>query len=743
MLSYNNLHAAWLQVKSKQSAGGIDKRSVTDFANNETVNLQRIERKLKDKTYLPEAYLQIKINKDNNEKRTLGLATINDKIVQTAIKNLIESRLETGFLNSSYAYREGRSARKAVNKVRHYIQAEKKQWLAKCDIDNFFDNLDHQRLKRQLTPYINDNYLLELIFSFIKMGYITGENRWIERLKGVPQGAVLSPLLANLYLSPLDQRMKDLNLAYVRYADDFVMLADTQKKAEEILQSTILYIEKRLKLQLNSGAFVKHTQYGFKFLGVWITDKTISISSRKIEKIKSKIKRAFLHHNFPVKYYETVTGINNYYGRLIPQHILYPIDEFIIKLWENKILKNKDLIRKKHLKKALKDLYFVTDIYNQNKNFHVENLVNDLYEQKNAQKVTTAEQAVKMRRKIYEKKAGEHTHLHVEGYGISLGIRKKHISIKEHGKKTVKFPTYNLKHITIASNATSISTRLIKYCADHDISIDFTNNKGMPYAKLYHYQSTHDQLWLKQMEHIQEVYVFEVANEVAIAKINNQLKLVKYFSKYAKHTENDIALQLPHTLQNLKQILKQLKNLRNTDDFRNVIMGLEGAASAQYWQWFRLMVDEETDFEHRITQGASDLVNSMLNYGYSILYKTVWSSVIHYGLHPELGYLHAYQKGRGTLIFDLIEPFRQSVVDHAVLTLINRKTHLQSVKGKLDGKTKQKLIQSVYDRLSRYDKYMGERIRMIDIIDKQTHQLKLHISHPQDIKFIAYKTIKW
>lgn len=742
MFSYNDLHAAWQMIKSKQSAGGVDKRSVKDFAKNETENLQRIERKLIDKTFLPEAYLQIKVKKNKTEKRTLGMATINDKIVQTAIKNMIESRLETGFLNSSYAYREGRSARKAVNKVRHYIQTEKNYWLAKCDIDNFFDNIDHQRLKKQLAPYVSDNYLLELIFSFIKMGYVTGNNKWIERQKGVPQGAVLSPLLANLYLSPLDQRMKDLGIAYVRYADDFVILTQTQKKAEDILQSTVQYIENRLKLQLNPGAFVKHTQYGFKFLGVWITDKDITLSSRKIEKIKTKIKSAFKHQNFPKKYIEATRGINNYYARLVPQHILYSVDEYIMRLWTNKLLNNKELIRKKHLKNALKDLYFITDIYSQNQSFHIENIVNKVYEQKNAKKITSAEQAVKQRRKIYEQKATANTHLHIDGYGISLGITKNHVSIKEHGKKIRKFPVINLKQITIASNATSVSTKLIKYCADHNIAVDFVNKRGMAYAKIYHYQSTHDRLWIKQMKHSSDESAFEIARLFVMAKINNQLKLIKYFSKYARQTENDVATQLPIIINRIKQILKQVKRLDYKPEFNQSFMGFEGSASAQYWQWFKLMVDEETDFTARKTQGAADLVNSLLNYGYAILYRQVWNSVIRYGLHPELSYLHSYQKRKGTLIFDLIEPFRQPVVDRAVLSMINRKTKLNADKNKLDEPTKQKLITAVYKGLSRYDKYLGERLQMIDIINKQTQQLKLNITG-QNKKFKPYKTTKW
>jgi len=140
----------------------------------------------------------------------------------------------------------------------------------------------------------------------VKMGYITGKTKWQQRDKGLPQGAVLSPLLANLYLSPLDQRMKDLGIAYVRYADDFVILTKEQSEAEEILHSTVQYIESKLMLQLNRGAYVKHTRHGFKFLGVWITNQSINLPPQKAERIKSKITNSFNHPDFPKKYLQEI-----------------------------------------------------------------------------------------------------------------------------------------------------------------------------------------------------------------------------------------------------------------------------------------------------------------------------------------------------------------------------------------------------------------------------------------------------
>ena len=177
--------------------------------------------------------------------------------------------------------------------------------------------------------------------------------------------------------------------------------------------------------------------------------------------------------------------------------------------------------------------------------------------------------------------------------------------------------------------------------------------------------------------------------------------------------------------------------------FRQQIMAIEGLSSAEYWHWVRLMIDEETDFTGREHQGATDLVNSMLNYAYAILYRHIWTSVIRQGLYPGFSYIHTPHKKKGTLIFDLIETFRQPVADRAIISLINRKTKLEvDKKGMLTKETKQKLITAINARLGRYDTYLKERSKMIDIMYKQTRELKKYITGKTD-RFKPYQMSKW
>ena len=743
IFDFNDIYYSWISVLQKKSSGGIDNISIADFKSNEKRYCTEIVERLKDKKYLPEAYLKIQIKKNKTEKRTLGLATLFDKIVQTAIKNHIEKRIESSFMNNSYAYREGRSARKAINKVRYYISSEKYYWLAKCDIDNFFDNIDHNRLAKQLKPFVKNNYLMNLIMMFLKMGYVDYDNKWTTRTKGVPQGAVLSPLFANLYLTPLDNHIKKYEIGYVRYADDFVILAKSENKARSALEGIIEFVTSRLKLNLNKGYYVKHTSLGFKFLGIWITDKNIILPTDKIERLKQKISKSFYHHNFPDKLFETINGVNAYYGRVIPQHYLFPLDEFIFSIWRKKLKKNKKLRSKKKLKKALIHLRFVTDIYNQNINYHKKRIVDDIYKSLKAKQILSADKAVNIRKRQYEKLASANNHLYIGGIGKIIGVSKNNLRIKEKKKKAVKIPARNIKSIIIGGKGISLSTNFIRFCTDKKITVDFVGKSGKPFAKIYDYQSLHNKVWLKQIVATENDSLY-IAKNITIAKLSNQIKLIKYFSKYAKKREKDILNALPEILNDLENIKTEIKeiSIENNMKNKNVLMGYEGAAGSIYWHWVRMMLDEETDFEHREYQGANDVVNMMLNYGYGILYRMIWSSVLQHGLHPELGFLHSIEHKKAALIFDLIEPFRQPLVDRAIISIVNRKSRLNTENNLLSPETKRKVILYVNKKLGSYDTYLGERTTLLSIINRQTRELKKYLLNEIKV-FKPYQMSKW
>lgn len=244
------LYEAWATVKTKNSSGGIDGMSIKDFDADSDKHLTEILVELKAGKWTPFPYMGISIPKKKNEKREIGLLSIKDKIVQTAIKILVEPRFERLFLSSSYGYRPGKGHNKAVKRTMQECQNKKRNWVVKLDIDNYFDSIDHDILAPRLHSLISDEEIVRLIMLCIKMGRVNKNMKWQEIKTGVPQGAVISPVISNFYLHPFDQFVQTLPCVYVRYADDFVMVCNTRDEADTLLERAGKFLSERLKLNL-------------------------------------------------------------------------------------------------------------------------------------------------------------------------------------------------------------------------------------------------------------------------------------------------------------------------------------------------------------------------------------------------------------------------------------------------------------------------------------------------------------
>ena len=202
------LYNAWNIVKEKGAAGGIDGVTIMEFEKDKRKQISKLVDELANKTWKPYPYLEIEIAKDKSpeEKRKLGMTAIRDKIVQLAIKTIIEPRYDRIFVGNSYGYRPGKGATKAIRRVLQECKNKKYKYVLRLDIDNFFDSIDHFLLRRKLVATGTEEEIVRLIMLCMQMGKVKQKNReWIDTMLGTPQGAVLSPLMANLYLHSFDQ----------------------------------------------------------------------------------------------------------------------------------------------------------------------------------------------------------------------------------------------------------------------------------------------------------------------------------------------------------------------------------------------------------------------------------------------------------------------------------------------------------------------------------------------------------
>lgn len=214
-----NLLASLQQVAKKRGAAGVDHVTVPEFTRQSPENLRQLSDALKDGSYRPQAIRRVHIPKPGSkETRPLGIPTVRDRVVQAAIVNVIEPIFERDFAERSYGFRPGRGCKDALRRVDALLKAGY-VYVVDADLKGYFDSIPHERLMARLQEKIADGRVLSLIESFVKAGIHEGMSTWTPE-SGAPQGAVLSPLLSNVYLDPLDHLMAREGFEMVRYADD-------------------------------------------------------------------------------------------------------------------------------------------------------------------------------------------------------------------------------------------------------------------------------------------------------------------------------------------------------------------------------------------------------------------------------------------------------------------------------------------------------------------------------------------
>lgn len=228
------LEMAWEKVKRNAGGCGIDNISIEFFKKDSLSRLLTVSEQLKEERYRPQPIKRKYIPKlGSSEKRPLGIPTVRDRVVQTALKLVIEPIFEKEFAPTSYGFRPGRGCKDALREVERLLRAGNTH-VVDVDIKGYFDAIPHEKLMHLIEERISDGRVLDLIRQFLKQG-IMEEGVETESIKGSPQGGVISPLLANIYLNPLDWLLAEKGLHVVRYADDFVILTSSADQAQNAL----------------------------------------------------------------------------------------------------------------------------------------------------------------------------------------------------------------------------------------------------------------------------------------------------------------------------------------------------------------------------------------------------------------------------------------------------------------------------------------------------------------------------
>jgi RNA-directed DNA polymerase len=285
------LEAAWNRVAANNGAAGVDRQSIERFEAHADEYLTELASALREDSYRPQPIRRVEIPKGDGKTRPLGIPTVKDRIVQTAVKFVLEPIFEATFRPSSYGFRPGRGCRDALREVAQLI-ADGYTFVVDADLESYFDTIPHERLMQRVEERISDGRILGLLRSWLKQDIMRDLERWTPE-EGTPQGAVISPLLANIYLHPLDELMAARGYRMVRYADDFVVLCKSRGEADAALAEIRAWVtESGLRLhpdKTHVGDCLVKGQ-GFEFLGYRFEAGRRFVRKKSLTRLKDNIR---------------------------------------------------------------------------------------------------------------------------------------------------------------------------------------------------------------------------------------------------------------------------------------------------------------------------------------------------------------------------------------------------------------------------------------------------------------------
>jgi RNA-directed DNA polymerase len=285
------LAAAWEKVQANAGAAGVDGQSVERFQAGAELYLTELATALREGSYCPQPIRRVEIPKGDGRTRPLGIPTVKDRIVQTAVKLVIEPIFEAAFHPASYGFRPGRGGRDALREVAQLL-TDGHSFVVDADFASYFDTIPHDRLMRRVEERISDGRVLGLLRGWLQQDILHVMERWTPT-EGTPQGAVISPLLANIYLHALDELMAARGYRMVRYADDFVVLCKTREEAAAALAQISAWVTAnglRLHPDKTHVGDCRQPGEGFEFLGYRFEAGRRIVREKSLNRFKDRIR---------------------------------------------------------------------------------------------------------------------------------------------------------------------------------------------------------------------------------------------------------------------------------------------------------------------------------------------------------------------------------------------------------------------------------------------------------------------
>jgi RNA-directed DNA polymerase len=304
------LRMAWRQVRKNAGAAGIDEMTVEAFEQREDELIELIHENLKAGIYRFKPARRVLIRKEgSSKKRKLGIPVVMDRIVSQSMNLTLEGIFSSGFTESNFGFRRGRSQHQAIKHVQAIVR-EGYDWGASIDLRSFFDEIPHDLILKLTREKIADEGFVTLIARALKAGVIV-EGKMENTLKGCPQGSPVSPMLSNIVLNQLDQELERRGHRYCRWADDFLILLKSERAAKRVMDGIVKYLEEELNLPVNKEKSGVSEIKTIPFLGFQILRGKIRVSNKSRLKFKDKI-RELTRRNNPLSMHQNIQELNQY-----------------------------------------------------------------------------------------------------------------------------------------------------------------------------------------------------------------------------------------------------------------------------------------------------------------------------------------------------------------------------------------------------------------------------------------------
>lgn len=612
-LSFTNFQMAWARVAAKNGCAGVDKENIAHFSKNAETYLHQLIRTIASGHYHPLPLRQIFIPKKTGGWRELGVPTVRDRIVQHALLNVLQPLLEPQFEPCSFAYRPGRSHLMAVRQVAQW-HTRGYEWVLDADIVHYFDNILRQRLLAEVAERLAAPEVLSLISAWLSVGVLTKEGLIFPQ-KGIAQGSVISPILANVYLDDFDEIVTATGLKLVRFADDFVVMSRSQNRIVEA-KNEVAELLNGMGLQLHPDKTqIVNFDRGFRFLGHAFAGEAIVQMGGGRRKNEEDVRRAIdpfpdrqlVYSDLPVKptqMQKAMLAALQGSAKPIPPPLFVLFGYSLREVKPVKIESDEEIWAK-----GMSTLYLVHQ-------------------------------------------------------GTTLRKEQGRFLVQPPNQSTVEIPIAEVELVLVFGNI-QLTTSAIAACLDAKIPVIFLTQMGEYKGQLWNSEfcdlPSEEAQWQRRWD---VAFQLETARAIVWGKLMNSKQLLLRLNR--KRQLEDVATAIAG-------ITSDLESVQTTETLES-LRGYEGISANRYFAALGLLITNEGfSLTGRTRRPPKDPVNSLLSFGYTLLYNNVLSLILAEGLNPYLGNLHRSDRKETHLAFDLMEEFRSPIVDTLVMNLINKK----------------------------------------------------------------------